>query len=442
MEVTFHVALQVESKERVFLCGNSTEFGNWQLSNAFELSRTSEDIWTGTTRLKPGEYKFKCVRVAGLIMDWESGENRIMRIEKTQCPGSKMEVSMKFAETHSSETVRTVRETLVLDTDGNELYLVTGQVHKLTQIDPVSAISPKSELESESTESESEVCKQTPNKISIKKYFQSVLCFNKKDLSILSQKCPNLKSKSLDSEIKPLVKLFQSKLGVLPAQIGALIKTIPKVLERPIKEVLAPMLDYFLKDLEATPARLYEYLKGNPYWLKASSKEELKARVKSWKKITKLHKSEIGKILLQQKTLLRFSADKSRTRFEHLKTQLSLPTDQCSELILRCPVLLNMKPENISKKVTYYTEELDRSIEEIVNHPVSLCHSLEKKIKKRFQQLERVGIRQCMYPLYLPLAGPDEKFDDFIEKELNRNKESYEKTEHGDDDVDDFIHGP
>eukprot|EP00210_Caulerpa_lentillifera_P007869 g7510.t1 len=438
MEVTFRVALQVKSEERVVLCGNSNEFGNWQLSNAFELSRTSEDIWTGTTRLKPGEYKFKCVRVGGLIIDWEPGKNRIMRIEKTQCPGSKMEVTMKFAETHSSDTVRTVRETLVLDTDGNALYLVTGQVHKLVHIEAESAMSSEYEThteahseslsESQSEETSPEVSVQTQNEILIKEYFQSVLCFTEEDLRSLFHQYPQLKDKSVDLDVKPIVEFFHDKLEAPYEEIGLFIKKRPSLLEISDLNELSSFVNIFSTDLGVTCSQLMKFFKQGQRKLKFLSERDFKTKIEDLKEITKMNNFRIGKLLIREKDLLSLSTNEFQKRFENLKTQLDLTNDKCSNIVLKYPKILTLLENSISEKVSYLTLEQNRSVEEIVNYSYCLLLSVENRIETRFQQLEGAGLKHIFYNLYEILGLSDAKFDALIQKELETNQNSNRKT--------------
>lgn len=58
-DVTFRVPLRDARHERVFLLGDSREFGKWQLEDAFPLRWTPGDVWIGQLRLHAGTYEFK-----------------------------------------------------------------------------------------------------------------------------------------------------------------------------------------------------------------------------------------------------------------------------------------------------------------------------------------------------------------------------------------------
>eukprot|EP00210_Caulerpa_lentillifera_P007872 g7513.t1 len=418
VEITFRVPLKVHSNERLFLCGSSAEFGNWQFSRAFPMNQDADGVWNGKLRLKSGLYEFKCVRVAGDRVDWEEGHNRLLKIDEKRYTGSKVEVTMEFNETLISEIVKTVRETLVMDGDGNELYLVTGQVHKLTQIDPVPKKTPDLKGKQESTYSE-----RSKNESSIDEYFQSVLHFSKTDVSSLFYQYPDLRFKSVDLDVMPYVELLNEKLGVSYRDIGTLIKKRPSLLKLSVKDVLTPLVDLFLYNLAVTRGELFKFLERGEDLLSFSSKDKINNKIKNLRKVTKLKNFEIGRLVVGNGSLLSLAENKVQERFEHLKSQLNLDDEiKCSKMVLKNPKLLSLEQASISETVSYLTKEQNRSSGEIANYPYCLSLSLEKSIKKRFQALERVGLKPSLYMLHEILGASEGNFHALIQKELKREK--------------------
>eukprot|EP00210_Caulerpa_lentillifera_P007871 g7512.t1 len=388
--------------------------------------------------LKSGEYEFKCIRIAGLFVDWEYGKNRILEIEQNPSPGCKMQITMEFGETRFSDRVKTVRETIVLDANGNERLRTFGEVPNLDHIEPESEIRAESDVQSDAhSETESEVqpeetspedSVQTQNAILIKEYFQSVLCFNEEDLRSLFHQYSQLKDKSVDLDVKPIVEFLHDKLKATYEEIGVLIKKRPSLLELSDLNELNLFVSIFLTDLGVSCSQLMRFFEEGQGKPSLSLGTKLRKRIESLKKITKLNNLEVGRLLTGNGASISSSENKYYKRFENLKTQLDVKNDECSNMVLKYPNILTRLETNISEKVSYLTLEQNRSVEEIAKHLFCLTFSLEEKIKKRFDLLQRLRLEPMSYKLREIIESNEDKFIMMLVKDIMKRKECQEKN--------------
>eukprot|EP00210_Caulerpa_lentillifera_P007878 g7519.t1 len=365
-----------------------------------------------------------------------------------------MQVTMEFNETRFSDTVKTVRETIFLDADGSEQYLVTGEVHKLARIEPVVVMSIDSESHKECTtaaqseEISPEVSVQTPNEIFIKEYFQSVLCFTEEDLNSLFSQYTELRLKFVASNVKSVVEFLHDKIGASYREIGLLIKKTPRLLELSIEDELAPAVDIFLSDVGVTCSQLLEFLEEsqlseflgesqNQITL-TSPKETSRSKFKNLKNRTQLNDFEIRQLLTGNGASLSPPKNRFYTRFENLKAQLNLDTDECSDLVVKCAKAICLGAENVSETVNYLTQVQNRTASEIVNYPGCLSLSVEKRMKKRFKELEKAGLNSSLYTLSKIIGSSDITFNAFLHQEMKKKEDNYEKADH----FNDLVHGP
>lgn len=153
-------------------------------------------------------------------------------------------------------------------------------------------------------------------------------------------------------------------------------------------------------------------------WHYQKFEEEFKPKIENFRRVTGMKNSGLGRVLSGRARVLSFSDTKLHQRFEGLKVLLSLSKKKCVDLVAQDPRLLERNPRTISKRIEYFTKELNRSIDEIVADPQALAYSFDDRVKKRFDCLERFGIPHSAYSLYQILHPSDEAFESFIQRHL------------------------
>eukprot|EP00210_Caulerpa_lentillifera_P003422 g3265.t1 len=429
VDVTFKVPFRVEVGESIVICGNCPEFGNWRVQFAFPLTWTPGNMWTGELRLDDGQYEFKCVRVrVGGTDEWEVGENRILSIQDTQTVGNEMEMTMEFGETRSSSTIMTIRETVVMGPTGDELFRVSGGIYNLVELEHFFQPTIVREIRSHDDDAEFGIVHDvtskslTPSVASMNQYLRSVLLLEEDEITLVYRRFPNLRFKSIESDVKPWVQFFQQEVGLTYYHIATLLKRKPSLLDLSISQVLKPFADFFLNDLGVLSERFFKFLCRRPSLVNYSLENDLKPKVKTLRSITELENWEIGRIVIGCGNLLTLQVSEIRKRIDNLMEELKLDIYECTSLILRFPPLLSMNSTNVAKKIRFLTQVQKRSVSEIVGFPFCLSFSLEERIMKRFQYLSEVGLPHHSCSLRIILSPPEVKFLDIVQKELNKDK--------------------
>lgn len=80
--VRFRVKREMGFGDKLAVVGSADLLGKWDVSKALELAWTDGHVWEGKITIPSGsDVEFKCVAVRGGQTEWESGDNRSLKIE-------------------------------------------------------------------------------------------------------------------------------------------------------------------------------------------------------------------------------------------------------------------------------------------------------------------------------------------------------------------------
>ncbi|MBH25392.1 MAG: hypothetical protein CMH57_13285 [Myxococcales bacterium] len=82
VEVKFMILTETEDKQKVFLCGNAKEMGDWKLDKALECKLNDDDVWVGSMKAPRGtRLEFKFVKTMdGADPVWQDGDNHTFEV--------------------------------------------------------------------------------------------------------------------------------------------------------------------------------------------------------------------------------------------------------------------------------------------------------------------------------------------------------------------------
>ncbi|KAL5731695.1 hypothetical protein ACHQM5_004399 [Ranunculus cassubicifolius] len=218
---------------------------------------------------------------------------------------------------------------------------------------------------------------------------------------------PSLQNASLDS-IHSIISYLQSK-GIHQKDMGRIFGMCPKILTCNIKEELIPVFQFISHDLGIPSCNFRKVITKCPRLLACSVRDQLKPALFYLKRLG-FH--DLDALAYQDAILLVSSVEKTLIPKLDYLTSLGFSRDDVVGMVLRCPGLFTFSIENNFKpKFGYFVEEMKGDMEELKEFPQYFAFSLEKRIKPRYIEICRNGVK---VPLALMLKSTDEEFKQVI----------------------------
>ncbi|XP_027334832.1 transcription termination factor MTEF18, mitochondrial [Abrus precatorius] len=101
-----------------------------------------------------------------------------------------------------------------------------------------------------------------------------------------------------------------------------------------------------------------------------------------------------------------------KTRFDCL-LHLGIEFSKVFKMISICPRILNHKPELLEQKISFFCQEMGKSVEDLVSFPAFLCFDLENRIKPRYRfhmWLLEKGLSSKKYSIASLIASSNKTF--------------------------------
>jgi len=422
MNVMINVPLHVEGGGHVVICGDSEEMGSWKLDNALRLT-SAGNMWTVQTPLPPGHYEFKCVIVGVGDPQWEPGNNRVLQVATPASNNSEMEVTLDFGQTGSSSVTKILRETVVMTPNGDELFRMVGGngIDKLNRM--MNLTLPSTEYIPRPMSEIHDVISYplTEEVPTANAFLERELKLEPEELKQMRRRFPDLRFKSVRQELQPWLDFFLDEIGMRRVHLVKLLIKRPSLLDVPKSDV-KPIADYFVHELGVTPKQFFLLLIRRPGVFHLSMESDIEPKVRLLRALTDLDDAGIGRLLVGCRDLLSKEDGEIQRRIHNLCMHLRLDGVRCSDLMLRYPAVLSMRPETVARKVTYLTKMLGRSVHEIIEFPFCLSFSLDRRVIKRFQYLDNVGIPHQTYGLATVLRPKEERFFKMVDRQVIKSK--------------------
>ena len=221
---------------------------------------------------------------------------------------------------------------------------------------------------------------------------------------------PQLLRLSISANLQPTVEFLVQEAGVPLAKLGAVILAFPTVLSYSIELNLRPKLRFLLEEVGVEKARIGAVLIKFPQLLGLSISRNLRPTIAYMVQELGLASSEVGKIVQQHPQLLGLSVeDNLKHKVRYLVEELGLPAQRLAAVISSFPTLLSLSvTQNLRPKVQFLLDEAGYDLEDIARSPNLLAYSLERRIRPRFAQLQRMGTRVALGSL---LSYSDKDFE-------------------------------
>lgn len=225
------------------------------------------------------------------------------------------------------------------------------------------------------------------------------------DIGKVVSRAPQTLELDVKKRMGPRVNYLIS-IGVKRDDIGIVITRFPQFLKLDIQKKMKPRVDYLIsigvKDIGKAVTRF-------PQLLSFDIQGTMKPRIAYLKSIG-VKKKNIGKIITIKPNLLEYDIEQTmKPRVDYL-ISIGIKEEYIGGIITRLPQLLGLDiKENLSPTYKFLHKNFGVNADDIIKTPNLLAHSLENKIKPRYEFLKLKGLENH-YKANSVLIGDDKKF--------------------------------
>lgn len=248
-------------------------------------------------------------------------------------------------------------------------------------------------------------------------YLKSVLRLDSETIQKLHRRCPSLRFKSLEKDLKPTVEFLTQHIGMPLSFVSKLFVKRPSLFEASTVAFLKPISEYFLKELKMEPERFFRALLRRPSLIQKSVYRDIRPKVQLLRNITSMDASSAGKILLGCNDVFSKDLSELRVRVQQLGNLLDLRPIPLTQMLLRFPSVLSMRSETVSKKLNYLLKDAKRKPQDVIEFPFCLSYSLENRMMRRFEVLEEKRIPHSTIRLTTILRPKESQFFAMVERQ-------------------------
>lgn len=226
---------------------------------------------------------------------------------------------------------------------------------------------------------------------------------------------PALRTASLDS-VHSVVAYLLSK-GIHHKDLPRILGMCPTILTSSIRSDLSPVFAFLSRDLRVPASHIRRIINKCPRLLASSVRDQLRPA------LIYLHRlgfRDARVLAYQEPVLLVSSVEKTLIPKLQYLVGLGLSREEAVAMVLRCPGLFTFSIENNFKpKHEYLVREIGGSLEDLKEFPQYFAFSLEKRIKRRHQELRHSGLT---LPLSTMLKSTDEELKQLVEKKKKNTR--------------------
>ncbi|KAF0894699.1 hypothetical protein E2562_001988 [Oryza meyeriana var. granulata] len=181
----------------------------------------------------------------------------------------------------------------------------------------------------------------------------------------------------IEKVIKPNVALFQEcgltvRDIVKMAHLSRMLTTNPKRVETSVQRA----------DALGVPrsSNLFKYMLAITCCI---SEDKATARMRFWSSTLSCSRDDIRDIVCKNPAILGYSEENIRSKIEFLTSTLGCSKEKICAAVCKKPNILGFSDENLRRKINFMTTEVGLELEYIVERPLLLTYSLEKRIVPR-----------------------------------------------------------
>ena len=217
-------------------------------------------------------------------------------------------------------------------------------------------------------------------------------------LSKLIQSMPSILSLSIADNIEPTIDWIQQRLHLDDTALSKLIRRLPPILGMSIPDNMEPTLDWLQQRLTLADTALSKLIQRMPSILGMSITADNIEPTLDWlQQRLELDDVALSKVILLNPSILGNSiSDNMEPKLDWLQQHLSLTDEEVSNMIQKQPALFGYNiPNNLEPTLDFYIDALgdeNEALALVTRNPSALSRSLEKRLKPRLEEAQRVGI--------------------------------------------------
>ena len=228
-------------------------------------------------------------------------------------------------------------------------------------------------------------------------YLKGRLSLDDAALRRLVLRNPGILLKSSLDGVAPKLDWLQRRLGLDDGQASRMIRRFPTILEHSIAEKLEPTLEWLEKRLSLTDEGLSRILRRMPNLFSCSVDDNLALKFNWVKQRLHLHDEAVSDLIRRYPPILGCSiSDKLKPTLDWIQRRLLLSHFELAVVVQRMPSLVGYSvATNMEPTLNFYIQALDdeeKAITLLVEHPVLLGASLDKRLKPRLEQGRKIGL--------------------------------------------------
>ena len=227
-------------------------------------------------------------------------------------------------------------------------------------------------------------------------YYQERLGMDDVTLSKSIKKHPHLLRLSIEGNVEPKIIWLEQRLNVTNIDLGKLTAKAPNILGQSIEGNLEPKIAWLQKRLNLDEMQVRKLVIRYPIVLIKSLDENLKPKLDWLQSRLELNDAQAGKIARTLPSIFGYSvSNRVEPMLKWLQESLSLDEAGLTKMIVSQPALLGYDVKtNLEPTLTFYKECLGDEATKVVliQHPVLLMVSLERRLKPRLEQARQTGV--------------------------------------------------
>ncbi|XP_065045134.1 transcription termination factor MTEF1, chloroplastic-like [Musa acuminata AAA Group] len=226
---------------------------------------------------------------------------------------------------------------------------------------------------------------------------------------------PALRTASLDS-VHSVIAYLLSK-GIHHKDLGRILGMCPRILTSSVRADLGPVFAFISRDLGVPDSGFRRVINKCPRLLASSVGDQLKPALDY---LRRLGFTDTNALAYHDPVLLVSSVEKTLIPKLQYLVGLGMSREEAVGMVLRCPGLFTFSIDrNFKPKYEYLIGQMGRSLQDLKDFPQYFAFSLEKRIKRRHQELRHSGLT---LPLSTMLKSTDEELKQLVEKKKKNTR--------------------